>query len=88
MVTKLIKASFIRAIWTFLEVLVTYLGGASIFYEVNWKFAFGASAFAALLAFLKCLITGLPEVEKEILGDDLALDDEEFMEDEDYDDEH
>ena len=80
MTEKLIKASFIRALWTLFETAVAIIGTASLLSEVNWTVVLSGSVLAALLAFLKCMATGLPEVEKDIMEDenfDMEEEDEE-----------
>lgn len=58
----LMKASFTRALWTFGEVFLGMVGSASIFSEVDWPYVLQSCLFATMLAFVKCLMTGLPEV--------------------------
>lgn len=88
MTEKLIKASFVRALWTLFETAVAIIGTASLLSEVNWAVVLSGSLLAALLAFLKCMATGLPEVEKDIMDDeDFDLNEEEDDEEEEYDDE-
>ena len=60
----LIKASLIRATWTFFEVAVVTIGtNATFLTDVNWLMVLSASALGFIVAFLKCIATGLPEVE-------------------------
>lgn len=62
----LIKASLIRATWTFFEVAVVTIGtNATFLTDVNWLMVLSASALGFIVAFLKCMATGLPEVEYE-----------------------
>lgn len=59
-----IKAAGIRAIRTFAEAMLAYIGtGALVLGDVNWLAALSAGAFGAVTAILLAL-TGLPEVEK------------------------
>ena len=58
------KAAGIRAIRTFAEAMLAYIGtGALVLGDVNWIAALSAGAFGAITALLMSL-TGLPEVEK------------------------
>lgn len=62
----LIKASLIRATWTFFEVAVVTIGtNATFLTDVNWLMVLSASVLGFIVAFLKCMATGLPEVEWE-----------------------
>jgi len=58
------KAAGIRAIRTFAEAMLAYIGtGALVLGDVNWIAALSAGAFGAITALLMAL-AGLPEVEK------------------------
>lgn len=59
---ELIKASLIRTAWTACEVLVAMLGTHTLITEVNWYAVLSTTLLACIVAFLKCLKTGLPEV--------------------------
>lgn len=60
---KWIKAAGIRALRTFAEAMLAYVGtGAVVLGDVNWIAALSAGAFGAVTALLLAL-TGLPEVE-------------------------
>lgn len=60
----LIKASLIRATWTFFEVAVVTIGtNATFLTDVNWLMVLSASVLGFIVAFLKCMATGLPEVD-------------------------
>ena len=62
----LLKASAIRALWTFCEVAAVTIGtNATFLSDVNWLMVLSASVLGFIVAFLKCLATGLPEVELE-----------------------
>lgn len=62
----LIKASLIRATWTFFEVAVVMIGtNATFLTDVNWLMVLSASVLGFIVAFLKCMATGLPEVDYE-----------------------
>jgi hypothetical protein len=59
------KAAGIRAIRTFAEAMLAYIGtGALVLGDVNWLAALSAGAFGAVTAILLAL-TGLPEVPQE-----------------------
>lgn len=58
-----IKAAGIRALRTFAEAMLAYIGtGALVLGDVNWVAALSAGAFGAVTAILLAL-TGLPEVK-------------------------
>lgn len=60
-----LKAAGVRAIRTFAEAMLAYIGtGAFVLGDVNWLAALSAGAFGAVTAILLAL-TGLPEVETE-----------------------
>ena len=59
------KAALIRAIRTFAEAMLAYIGtGAVVLGDVNWLAALSAGGFGFVTALLLAL-TGLPEVEPE-----------------------
>lgn len=59
---KWAKAACIRAIRTFAEAMLAYIGtGALVLGDVNWLAALSAGAFGAICAMLLAL-AGLPEV--------------------------
>ena len=58
------KAALIRAIRTFAESMLAYIGtGAIVLGDVNWIAALSAGGFGAVCAILLAL-AGLPEVNK------------------------
>ena len=58
-------AALIRAIRTFAEAALAYIGtGKIVLGEVNWLAALSAGAMGFIMAWLLAL-TGLPEVEKQ-----------------------
>lgn len=60
---KWAKAAVVRAIRTFAEAMLSYIGtGAIVLKDVNWMAARSAGAFGFIIAILFAL-TGLPEVE-------------------------
>ena len=59
------KAALIRAIRTFAESMLAYIGtGAIVLGDVNWVAALSAGGFGAICAILLAL-AGLPEVKPE-----------------------
>ena len=57
-------AALIRAVRTFAEAMIAYIGtGAVVLGDVNWLAALSAGAFGFVIAILLAL-TGLPEVEQ------------------------
>ena len=57
------KAALIRAIRTFAEAVIAYIGtGAVVLGDVNWMAALSAGAFGFVTAWLLAL-TGLPEAK-------------------------
>lgn len=59
------KAALIRAVRTFAESMLAYIGtGAVVLGDVNWLAALSAGAFGFVTAILLAL-TGLPEVPKD-----------------------
>ena len=59
---KWLKAAAIRAIRTFAEAMIAYIGtGAIVLKDVNWLAALSAGAMGAVMAILLAL-AGLPEV--------------------------
>ena len=59
------KAAGIRAIRTFAEAMLAYIGtGAILIGDVNWLAALSAGAMGAVMAILIAL-AGLPEVKEE-----------------------
>ena len=58
------RAAGIRAVRTFAEAMLAYIGtGALVLGDVNWIAALSAGAFGCITAVLLAL-TGLPEVDK------------------------
>lgn len=61
---KWLKAALIRAVRTFAEAALAYIGtGAVVLGDVNWLGVLSAGAFGFVTAMLMAL-AGLPEVEK------------------------
>jgi len=59
-----LKAALIRAVRTFAESMLAYIGtGALVLQDVNWLAALSAGAMGSVIALLLAL-AGLPEVEK------------------------
>ena len=62
-----IKAALIRAVRTFAEAMLAYIGtGALVLGDVNWIAALSAGGFGFVTAILLAL-TGLPELDKQDL---------------------
>ena len=62
-----LKAAGIRAVRTFAEAALAYIGtGAVVLGDVNWLAALSAGAFGAITALLLAL-TGLPEADQDNL---------------------
>ena len=60
-----LKAALIRAVRTFAEAALAYIGtGALVLGDVNWLAVLSAGAFGFVTAMLIAL-TGLPEAEEE-----------------------
>ena len=58
------KAALIRAVRTFAEAMLAYIGtGALLLGDVNWMAALSAGAFGAVTAVLRAR-AGLPEVKE------------------------
>lgn len=67
------KAAIIRAIRTFAEAMLAYIGtGALVLDDINWLAALSAGAFGFICAILLAL-TGLPEVERNEPPDDYEI---------------
>ncbi len=63
--SKWLKAALIRALRTFAESMLAYIGtGAVVLGDVNWLAALSAGAMGSVIALLLAL-AGLPEVENE-----------------------
>ena len=80
-----LKAALIRAIRTVCQTAVATIGTAFVISDVNWWIVISASLLAGIISILTSIATGLPEVDYKYF--DTEIDDEDFMEDEDYDDE-
>lgn len=63
--SKWLRAALIRAVRTFAEAMLSYIGtGALVLGDVNWIAALSAGAMGFILAILLA-VAGLPEVENE-----------------------
>ena len=59
------KATLIRAIRTFAEAALAYIGtGAIVLKDVDWLAVLSAGAFGFVCAVLMAVATGIPEAEK------------------------
>ena len=61
--SKFWKAAAIRALRTFCQAAVAYIGTAAVLSEVDWIQAGSAAVLAAILSILNSVATGLPEVD-------------------------
>lgn len=60
------KATLIRAIRTFAESMLAFIGtGAIVLKDVDWRAALSAGGLGFVLAVLLALATGIPEAKKE-----------------------
>ena len=60
------KAALVRAIRTFAESMLAYIGtGAIVLKDVDWLAALSAGGLGFIIAILMALATGLPEAKKE-----------------------
>lgn len=60
------KATLVRAIRTFAESMLAFIGtGAIVLKDVDWLAALSAGALGFVLAVLLALATGIPEAKKE-----------------------
>ena len=60
------KATLIRAVRTFAEAMLAYIGtGAIVLKDVDWLAALSAGGFGAICAVLLALATGIPEAKPE-----------------------
>ena len=55
------RAAFIRAVRTFAQAALGYIGTAAILSDVRWWGVLSAGAMGAILSLLTSLATGLPE---------------------------
>ncbi len=62
-IKKFLIAMAIRAVRTFAQTFVAFIGVGAAFDEVNWVKALSVSGVSFLLSCLTSLATGLPEVE-------------------------
>ena len=58
------KATGIRALRTFLQVVLALWTSGKLITEVNWKFVIVSAFSAAVYSVITSIATGLPEVEK------------------------
>ena len=78
------KAAGIRALRTFIQVILAVWTAGQLITEVDWKFLLLSAFSSAVYSILTSILSGLPEVN---LTDTLyALDNEPYDEEEDDDD--
>ena len=66
-ISKWVRAALIRAVRTFAEAMLAYIGtGALVLGDVNWLAALSAGLMGAVTAILIAL-AGLPEVPKAVV---------------------
>ena len=59
------KAALVRAIRTFAESMLAFIGtGAIVLKDVDWLAALSAGGLGFIIAILMALATGIPEVKK------------------------
>ena len=58
-------AMAIRALRTFAQTFIGFIGVGAALNEISWLHALSVSAAACLLSCLTSIVTGLPEVEKQ-----------------------
>lgn len=61
-----IKASAIRALYTFLEVIVFGLPTCGTVFDVDWYELFGIAVLATIASFCKSMLAGMPEAPSPI----------------------
>ena len=59
------KAALIRALRTFCQAAIAYIGTAAVLSEVDWLQAGSAAVLAAVLSLLNSVATGLPEAPQD-----------------------
>lgn len=59
-----LRSTIIRCVWTFAETMLALISTMTFIEEIKWKTTLSASALSFLICFLKCIVTGLPEVNK------------------------
>jgi hypothetical protein len=64
-IKKFLLAMLIRAVRTFAQSFVAFIGVGAAFSEVDWLKALSVSGVSFLLSCLTSVATGLPEVDKE-----------------------
>jgi len=57
-----VKATFVRAIWTFAETALSMIALGQGFLDVSWLHILSVAGVAAVISILKSVIVGLPEV--------------------------
>lgn len=62
--SKFWKAAIIRAVRTFAQALLSFIGVSMVMSEVDWVRALSAACLSAILSLLTSVATGLPEVEE------------------------
>jgi len=62
-ILELLKKAGIRALWTFLQAAIAMIVVGQKVEEVEWLAILSVGFVAALVSFMKSIVTGLPEAE-------------------------
>lgn len=60
------KAAFYRALRTFAQAAMSYIGTGALLSDVRWWAVLSAGAMGAILSILMSIASGLPEVERPV----------------------
>lgn len=61
---KFLKAALIRACHTMAQTAIAIIGTSALLEQVNWLHVLSGTALAGILSFLKSVVVGMPEVDK------------------------
>lgn len=61
---KFLKAALIRALHTMAQTAIAMIGTTALLEQVNWLAVLSGTVLAGILSFLKSMVVGLPEVDK------------------------
>lgn len=59
-----LRSTIIRSVWTFAETMLALISTLTFIEEISWRTVLSASTLSAFICFLKCIVTGLPEVNQ------------------------
>lgn len=62
---KFLEAALIRACHTMAQTAIAMIGTTALLEEVNWLAVLSGTVLAGILSFLKSMVVGLPEVDKD-----------------------